>query len=206
MSSDEAVTIALSASIDSHRGGWWFRNRTWLPIPLALVLIASTHRTPYSFAMVACGVPLVLIGEVIRMYGVRHIGTVSRTRADRTGPLITSGPYALVRNPLYIGNWFIWMGIALASGVLWMIPISWMVFAFIYGRLIAWEEQLLVVRHPTYPAYRDSVPSWIPRLGSRVDAPRCATTVGWRTVLFSERGTLLALLAMLSIVILRQAL
>ena len=127
MSHDEAATIALNAGFDSHRGGWWFRNRSWLPVPLAVVLIAATHRTPYSFAAVACGVPLVLIGEVIRMYGVRHIGTVSRTRADRTGPLITSGPYALVRNPLYIGNWFIWMGIALASGVLWMIPISWMV-------------------------------------------------------------------------------
>ena len=46
---------------------------------------------------------------------VHHIGVISRTRSDRLGPLVASGPFALVRNPLYLGNIALWVGFALTA-------------------------------------------------------------------------------------------
>jgi protein-S-isoprenylcysteine O-methyltransferase Ste14 len=43
-------------------------------------------------------------GELIRLWGVHHIGAISRTRSQRLGPLVATGPFALIRNPLYVGN------------------------------------------------------------------------------------------------------
>ena len=68
-------------------------------------------------------------GLGIRYWAVSYIGTISRTRASRFGPLMSAGPFALVRNPLYVGNFLIWIGFAIASGLLWMLPVAWALFA-----------------------------------------------------------------------------
>ena len=86
-------------------GGRLFRQRTWLPLPLAAALLvipptASTPAMPFWLA----GLALILAGESLRLWSVHHIGAISRTRSDRLGPLTSSGPFALVRNPLYLGN------------------------------------------------------------------------------------------------------
>ena len=56
------------------------------------------------------GVAVVVFAEALRLWGVHHIGVISRTRSDRLGPLVASGPFALVRNPLYLGNIMLWVG------------------------------------------------------------------------------------------------
>src|SRR5262245_58515602 len=109
-------------------GEWAFRQRSWLPVPLALVLILVRWREADSSLLFLAGIGLVAAGLAIRFWAVRHIGTISRTRANRQGPLIVTGPYAWVRNPLYVGNWLMWTGFALASELLWMVPIAWAVF------------------------------------------------------------------------------
>src|SRR5207237_2659474 len=85
-------------------GGWLFQHRTPIPVPLAvaLLLIPGQHvSNPKVFD--ASGAVLVAAGEWIRLWAVRHIGVISRTRSDRVGPLVSTGPFAHVRNPLYIG-------------------------------------------------------------------------------------------------------
>ena len=95
-------------------GAWMFRNRSWLPVPLGLIVVAlSQGREPAPAAFVA-GLIVALAGEVLRLWAVRHIGTVSRTRSTRMGPFITTGPYALVRNPLYVGNLCLWTGVVIS--------------------------------------------------------------------------------------------
>jgi protein-S-isoprenylcysteine O-methyltransferase Ste14 len=142
------------------------------------------------------GVGLVSIGHALRFWAVRHIGVISRSRCDRTGPLIVSGPYQLVRNPLYIGNWCLWTGLVLCARLPWMLPIAWSAFALQYGAIVAWEEQILLKRFPAYRNYSEWVPRWVPRV-TTVRGTDARHTHPWTMVLFSERGTLLAVAIML---------
>jgi protein-S-isoprenylcysteine O-methyltransferase Ste14 len=40
-----------------------------------------------------------------------------------SGPLVSSGPFARVRNPLYLGNIAIWIGFALTARLVWLAPV-----------------------------------------------------------------------------------
>src|SRR5215471_1991113 len=83
-------------------GGWLFKHRTSLPLPIAAaILLVPSGETPGGGVTILAGVALTAIGEALRLWGVHHIGAISRTRSDRLGPLIESGPFAYVRNPLY---------------------------------------------------------------------------------------------------------
>src|SRR5436305_7074875 len=72
----------------SRAGGWLFRQRTWLPLPLvaALLLIPAPAHAPSSLVIV--GATIVAGGEGIRLWAVMHIGAISRTRSERLGPLV----------------------------------------------------------------------------------------------------------------------
>jgi protein-S-isoprenylcysteine O-methyltransferase Ste14 len=142
---------------------------------------------------VLAGLLLVAAGQALRFWAVRHIGVISRTRATRIGPLITSGPYGAIRNPLYVGNWLLWTGFVVGARVFWMLPVAWAAFALQYGAIAQWEEEFLAAQGPTHAAYVSSVGRWLPRVRAGAPPPTPATRRhGWREVLFSERGTLLA--------------
>jgi protein-S-isoprenylcysteine O-methyltransferase Ste14 len=177
-------------------GAWLFRHRTWIPIPLALALLLVPPQTPRSASAFALGVAVVCAGEAIRLWAVRHIGVISRTRSDRLGPLIATGPFARVRNPLYLGNIALWVGFALSAGPLWLTPVFFLVLSLEYHTIVRWEEQLLVSRQgDAYKAYVARVPRWIPSVAgraTRITGPGRAT-YPWRETLFSERGTLIAI-------------
>ena len=63
---------------------------------------------------------------------MHHIGAISRTRSERLGPLIDSGPFAHVRNPLYIGNVLLWIGFALSAKLPWLAPVVFLLLALEY--------------------------------------------------------------------------
>jgi protein-S-isoprenylcysteine O-methyltransferase Ste14 len=179
-------------------GGWLFRHRTWLPVPIALVLLFAPSDGRASPASWLIGVVLVATGELVRLQAVRQIGVISRTRSERLGPLVTTGPFARVRNPLYLGNIAIWLGFAVGAGLSWLAAPLAVMLALGYHAIVRWEEWLLESRHgDDYRAYARQVPQWLPQLGRR---PRSAAApqpgrFGWRETLFSERGTLIAIAA-----------
>ena len=178
-------------------GGWLFRQRTWLPLPIALALVLWPSRPPASAFLVWSGGALVVSGELLRLWAVRHIGVVSRTRSDRLGPLVATGPFARVRNPLYLGNIALWVGFSATAGLVWLISPIVLLLAFEYHAIVQWEERLLEGRlGDAYREYAARVPRWIP-LGSPVSLnPRGSSPkFSWRQTLFSERGTLLAIVA-----------
>lgn len=175
-------------------GGWLFRQRSWLPVPLALVLLlVPAPRGPIGTFWL--GVLVVIAGELLRLWAVRHIGVISRTRADRLGPLVSSGPFALVRNPLYVGNMALWVGFTLSAGLVWLTPLVVVGLGLEYHAIVRWEERLLESRRgDSYRAYAASVPRWLPALRRR--SPNRADLgplFSWRDTMFSERGTLLAI-------------
>ena len=183
-------------------GGWLFRRRTVIPIPLVLaVLLAPEPVNRSSVGIVAAGVVLVAAGELMRLWGVRHIGAISRTRSNRLGPLVASGPFALMRNPLYVGNVALWVGFALSARLFWLAPLFVAILGFEYHAIVRWEERLLVERlGDRYRLYASQVPRWVPNPISRraldVSADPAVSEVNvfsWRDTFYSERGTLIAI-------------
>src|SRR5713101_6218554 len=179
-------------------GGWLFRHRTITPVPLAVAVLLVPGRGPV--ALVAVGVGLVALGEAIRLWSVRHIGAISRTRSDRLGPLIASGPFALVRNPLYLGNVALWVGFAVSARLPWLAPIFGAILAFEYHAIVRWEERLLEERlGERYRAYVAQVPRWVPNTFNRRDrkarrdqdfsagsATSAVDVFSWRETFYSE--------------------
>jgi len=176
-------------------GAWLFRRRTSIPIPLALALLLIPAGASSSRLLPAVGVALVLAAESLRLWAVHHIGVISRTRSDRLGPLVSTGPFALVRNPLYLGNIALWVGFAASARILWLVPVFIFVLALEYHAIVRWEEELLESRRgDEYRAYAARVPRWIPSVVSRpLTVDGRLSTFSWRETLFSERGTLIAI-------------
>jgi protein-S-isoprenylcysteine O-methyltransferase Ste14 len=141
------------------------------------------------------GSAIVACGELLRVWAVRHIGGISRTRSTRLGPLVQTGPFALVRNPLYLGNIILWVGFAISAGLLWLIPVFVVMLGLEYHAIVEWEEQLLELRRgKEYKVYATRVPRWVPSLRNDPSVKTGSREVAsWRDTLFSERGTLIAI-------------
>ena len=176
-------------------GAWLFRHRTIIPIPLALAILATPASLTQPSALVGVGAVLVALGEAIRLWSVRQIGAISRTRSDRLGPLVASGPFAVVRNPLYVGNVTLWIGFAMSARLPWLAPVFVAILAFEYHAIVRWEERLLDERlGERYRAYAEQVPRWVPNTISRSRTAASEVSVfSWRETFYSERGTLIAI-------------
>ena len=187
-----------------------FRQRTSLPLPLAAALIFIPAPPVVSVVpFVAAGLVLVAAGEGIRLASVHHIGAISRTRSDRLGPLVASGPFAVVRNPLYIGNILLWAGFAVLARLVWLAPVIVLLLAFEYHAIVRWEETLLEARlGDSYRTYAKRVHRWLPSfsMSSTAAGPASPATFSWRQTLFSERGTLIAIAAGIALLLLKNKL
>jgi hypothetical protein len=151
----------------SRLGGWLFRQRTWLPLPLVAALLAFPPPLDAPGASLwIVGALIVAIGEAIRLWAVHHIGAISRTRSDRLGPLVSSGPFALIRNPLYVGNILLWTGFAVSAQLLWLAPVIAVLLALEYHAIVRWEEGLLVRESASPRVIRCESTRWPPSLSS----------------------------------------
>jgi protein-S-isoprenylcysteine O-methyltransferase Ste14 len=195
--------------ITTRIGGWLFRHRSSIPVPLGIaVLVLRIGQAPPSAALIACGVALTLLGELFRIWAVHHIGVISRTRSDRLGPLVAVGPFAIVRNPLYLGNIALWAGFALTAHLVWLAPVIVILLGLEYHAIVRWEERLLEARlGDAYREYASRVARWLPTIKAEAyDAGTTRASLAaagsapappftWTDTLFSERGTLLAIAA-----------
>lgn len=171
-------------------GRWLFTNRGWLPVPLVLLALVSRP------TLWGPGLVLMAIGEAIRFWAVGHIGRISRTREDRVGRLIDEGPYARLRNPLYVGNIVIFAGFGVIQWpwVAVIVP----VLAIYYTAIVRWEEEnLRASLGAPYVDYCARVPRWWPG-----GAARPAAWSG-REALRSERGTLVVMMIVLLTLVVR---
>ena len=63
---------------------------------------------------VTLGLPLAIAGELVRCWAVGYSGVTTRGDEVSAPELVTAGPYAYVRNPLYVGNFITAAGFAIA--------------------------------------------------------------------------------------------
>ncbi len=166
-----------------------FNNRSYTPIPLILALLILAHPTPTSFWL---GLLIALAGELLRIWGVSHAGSATRTTSGAGGDeLITSGPFAVVRNPLYLGNFLISIGFTVAAWAWmpWMLLLVFVLFVFQYGLIVSLEEEYLQKKFgPVYERYKNHVPRFLPRLRPWADADR--RRANWKAAFRSEKSTL----------------
>ncbi len=138
-----------------------FRNRGWLPVPFLVVPLLAAGGITRTGVIV--GVILIVLGEAWRLWGVATAGTVTRRRSRNVQKLVTHGPFALSRNPLYNGNLLLWLGFVTISGVWWFIPVACVLFAIEYYFIVRYEEGVLEsIFGEEYLAFKRRTPRWIP--------------------------------------------
>ena len=158
---DAAVSEA-ERSRSAQIGAVLFRHRGWLPVPFLFIpLIVAGRASAWNWIV---GFGLIAIGEATRLAGVAAAGTVTRRRSRTVQRLVTYGIFAWMRNPLYVGNFLIWMGFTVISGVLWFLPIAIVLFAIEYTLIVRYEEGVLEsIFGAEYLAYKARTPRWIAR-------------------------------------------
>ena len=157
-----------------------FRNRGWLPVPfLLVVLLAPGGMAPRTTLI---GAVLMVIGEAWRMWGVATAGTVTRRRSRNVQKLVSHGPFAWSRNPLYNGNFLIWMGVITISGVLWFLPVAALIFAVEYYYIVRYEEGVLEsIFGAEYLSYKQRTPRWFPRAAAGGHAGEFFWAEAWKS-------------------------
>jgi len=119
------------------------------------VLILCSNMNDRSFQW---GIVLLIVGEMIRFWALGFV--------EKKGQkLAMSGPYAFVRNPLYVGNFFLGLGVAVIVWN-WVILVIFLAgFLGIYTGTIRGEEKhLREMFGKPYEDYCENVPSFLPRL------------------------------------------
>ena len=113
------------------------------------------------------GLILIFLGEILRIYAVSYAGGKTRTRNVGASALCTDGPYSRTRNPLYIGNVIIYLGVVFFW---WSINVAVLIYCFgifsiqYYFIIQLEEKKLLELFKDKYVNYQKYVPALIPRI------------------------------------------
>jgi protein-S-isoprenylcysteine O-methyltransferase Ste14 len=123
---------------------------------LVFVIAGTDHRLGWSavpFSLVIAGDLLVVLGLSIVFLVFRENSYASGTiRIGDGQQLVATGPYAVVRHPMYAGAFVMLFGVPPALGSWWAYIPVFLIFGAIIGRLLQ-EEQFLLVHLPGYREY-----------------------------------------------------
>jgi protein-S-isoprenylcysteine O-methyltransferase Ste14 len=172
-------------------GNWLFRHRSYLPLALALPMLLAmrdirwplgSHALQETWECFCLAVSLLGLGIRCKTIGHTPSATSGRnTNGQLAATLNTTGMYSVVRHPLYLGNFTIWLGIAMFSMNLWLVAVVVLVFWLYYERIIFAEEEFLRRKFGTeFEEWAQCTPAIVPRLS------------GWKTpsLPFSLRNVL----------------
>lgn len=125
-----------------------------------LVLLLARPTVPSLWGgMVVCSA-----GLLIRAWASGHL--------KKEKELATSGPYQYCRNPLYLGNFILGLGMALGSGSLWVLAVFILYFLLFYPAVILRETRRMIDLFPEkYEDYRKRVPLFFPAFRSSAATP-----------------------------------
>ncbi|HBI81396.1 MAG TPA: lipid A phosphate methyltransferase [Bacteroidales bacterium] len=163
--------MALIESFCQH-GNFLFRHRSYLPVILIFagigyyVHLHISHQYSYSaFYFIVCFI-VGFIGLVIRAITIGYTprNTSGRNTKKQVADTVnTSGMYSLVRHPLYLGNFFMWLGLALLTRCVGFVIIFMLVYWLYYERIMYAEEFFLREKFGhDYLQWANSVPSFFP--------------------------------------------
>ncbi len=141
----------------------WQQTARRIRVPLSFVFAAAyLWLAKPSWMMLAAGGLVALPGLWLRALASGHV--------HKDTELATTGPYAYVRNPLYVGSLILAAGFALAARSPWVVVLMLLMFALVYLPVIRSEEDYLRRTFPEFEDYARRVPRLLPRLQAEKDA------------------------------------
>ena len=148
-----------------------FANRGIL---LALPALALAVFGKPNARSIACGLPLAFAGEFLRCWAVGYSGETTREDHVTAKELVTAGPYAYVRNPLYFGNFLTAAGFAVAFtgnnsfAQRWLLRLAGLgTMAAVYATIVPHEEEYLSQTFgDAFHEYVERVPAYVPLLAA----------------------------------------
>ena len=146
-----------------------FRWRSFTPVPVILVALPLLwlSRGPASPLWLAAGLLLCVLGQALRAWVLGQVpdGTSGQNERLIATSLNTAGPYAHTRNPLYLGNFGITLGLCLVAHSAWLAILVAALFALQYRAIIAAEEGFLRGQFgAAFDAFCARVPRFFPQL------------------------------------------
>ena len=160
-------------------GNWLFRWRSYLPLVLFVLAVPAARYTatwpgssPGSTAWEVVCLMVAFFGLAVRILTVGYVpaGTSGRnTLKQVAATLNATGMYSLVRHPIYLGNFLMWLGLSLLPRCWWFTVITVLAFWLYYERIMFAEEGFLFEQFgEKYREWAAATPAFIPRLSSWV--------------------------------------
>lgn len=155
-----------------NSGNWLFKRRSWLPVILiagGIIMLYLGNRQAIFFnkrdELIFLGISL--FGEVIRILTVGFTPKNTSGRNTINGQLAdelnVTGIYSIVRHPLYLGNFFMWLGPVLFLRSAWVTVVFGLIYWLYYERIMFAEEQFLRRKFgEVYDKWSENVSSFIP--------------------------------------------
>jgi protein-S-isoprenylcysteine O-methyltransferase Ste14 len=183
----------------SRSGAILFRWRSFLPLVFVPFLVDAAIRgeqvehflgEPLGDLFELASIGLVILGQALRAYTVGHVprGTSGRNVTGQLAEeLNTTGIYSVVRNPLYLANCLMYLGVALFSQSLSAALVMVLVLLPYYERIIVAEEAFLSAKFgAAYDDWAARTPAFLPKLSGWVPP---ALPFSWRTVIRREQAS-----------------
>jgi protein-S-isoprenylcysteine O-methyltransferase Ste14 len=138
-----------------------YRLRGYLiSLPLIFALFFYSYETEDDWLVWPVGVIIFLFGLFLRIWAQQHLHYRLKVKKYMTA----TGPYSFVRNPIYLGNTFMCLGLVVTSELLWFVPITLLYCFCIYSFVVSYEEGHLLEKYgEPYRRYLSEVPRWFPK-------------------------------------------
>ena len=136
--------------------------------PVLFTIFNHQYETEAHWVFVVGGA-LFALGVAVRTWAQVHL----RYRLSASTGLTVTGPYASVRNPIYIANTLMLAAMCLMSELVWFVPLMVLWCMMIYGVAVRFEEYRLHGKYgQDYVRFRVNVPRWLPHWGDPVASGR----------------------------------
>lgn len=191
-----------------QQGNFLFKHRSYLPVFIILIGLAvyvwgklrGMPIAPENIALYELGcIGVSLVGLLIRCYTIGYAAEHTSGRNTSAGQIANSindtGAYSMLRHPLYLGNFFLWLGIAGFTQNFWFIIAFVLLYWLYYERIMYAEESFLIKTYgEDYLEYSSRTSAFVPRLKD-YKAPRYSFS--WQKVIRQEKSGILALCVVL---------
>lgn len=161
-----------------QQGDFLFKHRSYLPVVIILIGLCVYLQSetaskpnflhlPYSLYEIIC-LLVCLLGLFIRMLAIGYSADNTSGRNTSVGQIADSinqtGLYSQLRHPLYLGNYFMWLGIAAFTQNFWFLIAFTFMYWVYYERIMYAEEAFLINTYgDNYFEYSKNIPAFVPQ-------------------------------------------